>query len=175
MEELAFALSGVLTLRRSARRVPVRGSLRIRVDLFTGLFLADLDLEPASTELRLPGLGRVAADVRIAAVEPAAGRLDDEERVAVTVAVHADITALRAGGRDLLRGRTLRTASPALVPLRSAPGFDLRRGGRLDGTYYRPRFTGGGALLPLVNAVLAGPGNGIAVDLAPLTSPGGDA
>jgi len=53
------------------------------------------------------------------------------------------------------------------VPLRSRPGFDLERGGRLAGRYQRPPFTGCGWITPLVNLLVAGPGNAAVIDLIP--------
>ena len=65
-------------------------------------------------------------------------------------------------------GISCRTATHAVVPLRSKPGFDLERGGRLAGRYYRPPFTGGGRITPLVNLLAAGAGNAAVFDLIPL-------
>ena len=70
----------------------------------------------------------------------------------------------------LLSGCSCRTASQAVVPLRSRAGFDLERGGRLAGRYRRPPFTGCGWITPLVNLMVAGPGNVVVIDLSPVTS-----
>jgi hypothetical protein len=53
------------------------------------------------------------------------------------------------------------------VPLRSKPGFNLERGGRLVGRYHRPPFTGCGWITPIVNLLVAGPGNAVVIDLTP--------
>jgi hypothetical protein len=55
------------------------------------------------------------------------------------------------------------------VPLRSRPGFDMADGGRLAGRYQRPPFTGCGWLTPVINLLVAGPGNAAVIDLIPIT------
>ena len=86
-----------------------------------------------------------------------------------TVMVDAVIADIRAARRSLASGGSCRTATQAVVPLSSKPGFDLERGGRLAGRYSRPPFTGCGLITPLVNLLAAGPGNAAVFDLIPLT------
>jgi hypothetical protein len=52
----------------------------------------------------------------------------------------------------------------------AGPGFNLERGGRLAGVYQRPPFTGCGWITPLVNPLVAGPGNTVVIDLIPRES-----
>jgi hypothetical protein len=84
---------------------------------------------------------------------------------------HAEavVTGGRAAGRALLSSGSCRTASQAIVPLRSRPGFSLEQGGRVAGRYYRPPFTGCGWLTPLVNLLATGSRNAAVVDLVPAT------
>jgi hypothetical protein len=44
---------------------------------------------------------------------------------------------------------------------------NLERGGRVAGRYQRPPFTGCGWSTPLVNLLVAGPGNAAVIDLIP--------
>ena len=81
--------------------------------------------------------------------------------------MEAVITSAHAAGRTLLSSGSCRTASQAIVPLRSQPGFSLQRGGRVAGRYYRPPFAGGGWLTPLVNLLASGSGNAAVIDLLP--------
>jgi len=67
----------------------------------------------------------------------------------------------------LIGAGACRTATHAVVPLRSRPGFDLERGGRVVGRYHRPPFTGCGWITPVVNLLIAGPGNAVVIDLIP--------
>jgi hypothetical protein len=167
MPELAYSVRGFLTVRRSPVRIPLRGSLRLRAEPGSGLFAGDLLLDKSDVSRALFGSPVLTGTVQIIAESPVIGQIDGEGRLSATVTVNAVIDGLAACGRPLLPGRSLRTASPAVVPLRSRPGFDLARGGRVAGTYYRPPFTGGGWLTPVVNLIASGPGNAVAIDLTP--------
>jgi hypothetical protein len=83
------------------------------------------------------------------------------------VSVDAVLANVCAAGRALISGGSCRTATHAVVPLRSKPGFNLERGGRLVGRYHRPPFTGCGRITPIVNLLIAGPGNAVVIDLTP--------
>ena len=151
-------------------RVPLSGSLAVHADLESGLFTGDLDLRQSTVSRRVLGASLFSATVQIMAESPVIGGIDHEGRMCATVTVDAVIAAVHAAGRTLLGGGSCRTATHAIVPLRSKPGFDLEQGGRLVGRYYRPPFTGCGWITPLVNLLAAGPGNAVVIDLLPLTS-----
>ena len=108
--------------------------------------------------------------VQIAPDSPVIGRVDDQGQLFATVTVDAVIADARAAGRTLISGGSCRTATHAVVPLRSQPGFDLEQGGRLAGRYHRPPFTGCGWITPFINLLVAGPGNAVVIDLIPLAS-----
>lgn len=167
MSEIAFTVRGFLTVRRSSVRIPLRGSLTIHADPGSGIFTGELAL--GQTTLRRTALGAAVLDaaVRITAESPVVGHVDPDGRLIAAVAVNAVLDMLRVCGRTVLSGGSCRTATHAVVPLCSRPGFELARGGRLTGSYDRPPFTGGGWVTPLVNLVAAGPGNAVAIDLIP--------
>lgn len=167
MHEIAYAVRGFLTVRRNSVRVPLSGSLAIHADLESGLFTGDLDLRQSTVSRTVLGASLVSATVQIMAESPVIGRVDHERQMFATVTVNAIIAAVHAGGRTLLSSGSCRTATHAIVPLCSRPGFDLERGGRLVGTYYRPPFTGCGWVTPLINLLAAGPGNAVVIDLLP--------
>jgi hypothetical protein len=170
MREIAYRVRGFLTLRRDALRVPLSGSLTLHADTDSGLFTGDLVLHQATISRTVLGARLFSAAVQIKAESPVIGKVDKEGRVFATVAVDAVIAAVHTAGRMLISGRSCRTATQAVVPLRSKPGFNLERGGRLASRYQRPRFTGCGWITPLVNLLVAGPGNAVVIDLIPLTS-----
>jgi hypothetical protein len=170
MEEIAYAVRGFLTVRNDSLRMPLSGSLTIQADLDSGLFTGDLVLDQSAISRTVLGTTLLTADVQITAESPVIGGVDHENRMVTTVTVDAVIAAVHAAGRTLLSGGSCRTATQAVVPLRSKPGFNLERGGRLVGRYYRPPFTGCGWITPLVNLLAAGPGNAAVIDLIPLTS-----
>ena len=168
MREIAYSVRGFLTVRRDSLRVPLCGSLALRAEPGSGLFAGDLVLQPSTVSRTVLGAGLFSATVQIAAASPVMGGIDGEGRMFAAVTVDAVITAATVAGRPLISGGSCRTATEAVVPLRSRPGFELAGGGRLAGRYHRPRFTGCGWITPLVNLLVAGPGNGVAIDLTPL-------
>ncbi len=170
MSRFEYTVTGFLTVRRDSLRVPLRGSLTISAGPASDQFTGDLVLDQASVSRTAAGVSLLRADVRIEAGSPVTGRVDDEGRILVTVTVDAVLTAVRAAGFPLIGGGSCRTATHAVVPLRSQPGFDLERGGRVTGRYNRPPFTGCGQLTPLVNLLMAGYGNTVVIDLTPRAS-----
>jgi len=170
MSEIAYEVRGFLTVRRDSLRVPLSGSLAVYAEPDSGLFSGDLVLRRSVIGRTVLGASLFSATVQITAESPVIGRIDHEGRLFAAVVVDAVITDVRAAGRGWLGGGSCRTATHAVVPLRSRPGFNLDRGGRVTGRYHRPPVTGCGWITPLVNLLVAGPGNAVAIDLIPRTS-----
>ena len=168
MREITYAVQGFLTVRQDSLRVPLSGSLAVHADPDSGLFTGDLVLHQATVSRTVLGTSLFTATVQIAPDSPVIGRVDDQGQLFATVTVDAVITAARAAGQTLISGGSCRTATHAVVPLRSGPGFDLAQGGRLAGRYHRPPFTGCGWITPFINLLVAGPGNAVVIDLSPL-------
>ena len=167
MREIAYVVRGFLTVRKDSLRVPFSGSLTVHADPDSGLFSGDLALHRSTISRMVLGASLFSATVQIEADAPVIGRIDTTGRMFATVTVDAIITAVHAAGWALISGGACRTATHAVVPLRSKPGFKLERGGRLAGRYHRPPFTGCGWITPLVNLLVAGPGNAVVIDLIP--------
>jgi hypothetical protein len=170
MRDIAYRVRGFLTVRRDSLRVPLSGRLAVRADPNSGLFTGDLILQPCTISRTVHGVVLFSARVQVTAESPVIGAVDHQGRTFATVTVDAVIAEARAAGRALMSGGSCRTATYAVVPLRSRPGFQLERGGRLAGRYQRPPFTGCGWITPLVNLLVAGPGNAVVIDLIRLTS-----
>ena len=170
MREITYEVRGFLTVRRDSWRVPLSGSLTVHVQQGPGPFTGDLVLRPSSISRGVFGARIVRATVQIVPASPVTGRIGPDGQLSATVTVDATITSARAAGWSLTSGDTCRTATQAVVPLRSRPGFRLEQGGRLAGRYDRPPFTGCGWLTPVVNLLAAGPGNAAVIDLIPRTS-----
>jgi hypothetical protein len=173
MREIGYAVTGFLTVRRDSMRVPLTGSLALRADLDSGLFSGDLALDPCTISRTVLGASLFSAAVQIAAQSPVIGVVDHEGRVFAAVTVDAVIAAAHAAGLTLISGGSCRTSDQAVVPLRSEPGFNLEQGGRLAGRYRRPPFAGCGWATPIVNLLVAGPGNAVVIDLIPDASGAG--
>ena len=169
MREITYVVRGFLTVRRDSLRVPLSGSLMVNADLDSGLFSGDLVLRQSTVSRAVLGATLFSATVQIEAESPVIGRVDPEGRMFAAVTVDAVLANVHAAGRALISGGSCRTATHAVVPLRSRPGFNLERGGRLVGRYHRPPFTGCGRITPIVNLLVAGPGNAVVIDLTPRT------
>lgn len=170
MREIAYVVRGFLTVRKDSLRVPLSGSLAVHADPDSGHFTGDLVLHQATIGRTVLGVSLFSATVRIEAASPVIGGIDHESRMVATVTVDAVIADVHVAGRTLISGDSCRTATHAVVPVSSKPGFSLERGGRVVGKYHRPPFTGCRWITPLVNLLVAGPGNAVVMDLIPLTS-----
>jgi hypothetical protein len=170
MREIGYGVRGFLTVRKDSLRVPLSGLLAVHADLDSGLFTGDLVLQQSTISRTVLGASLISATVQIVADSPVIGGVDHKSRMLATVTVDAVISAVHAAGRTLISGGSCRTTTHAVVPLHSKPGFNLEQGGRLVGRYHRPPFTGCGWITPLVNLLVAGPGNAVVIDLIPLTS-----
>ncbi|HUI60320.1 MAG TPA: hypothetical protein VLX90_08855 [Steroidobacteraceae bacterium] len=169
MQKIEYTVQGFLTVRRNSLRVPLSGSLAVQADLDSGLFTGDFVLRQSTVTRKVLGVGVISATVEITADSPVIGRVDDKQQASATVTVDAAIAAAQVAGRTLISGGSCRTATHAVVPMRSKPGFSLEKGGRLAGTYHRPPFTGCGWITPLFNLMVAGGGNACVIDLIPRT------
>jgi hypothetical protein len=167
MREIAYVVRGFLTVRKDSLRVPLSGSLTVHADPDSGMFSGDLALRQSAISRAVLGAKLFSATVQIEAEPPVIGRIDLEGRMFAAVTVDAVIAVVRAAGWALISDGSCRTATHAVIPLRSKPGFDLERGGRLVGRYHRPPFTGCGWITPFVNLLVAGPGNAVVIDLIP--------
>jgi hypothetical protein len=167
MGEIGYVVRGFLTVRRDSLRVPLIGSLVVNADPDSGLFSGDLTLRLSNISRAVLGASLFSATVQIEAESPVIGRVDPEGRMFAAVTVDAVIANVHVAARALIRDGACRTATHAVVPLRSKPGFDLERGGRLVGRYHRPPFTGCGWITPVVNLLISGPGNAVVIDLIP--------
>jgi hypothetical protein len=170
MREIAYTVRGFLTVRKDSLRVPLSGLLTVHADLDSGLFTGDLVLDQSAIRRTVLGASVFSGIVQIRADPPVIGRIDHEGRLFATATVEAVITAGHAAGRTLISGGSCRTATHAIVPLHSKPGFSLDQGGRVAGRYYRPPFTGCGWITPLVNLLASGSGNAAVIDLIPAIS-----
>jgi hypothetical protein len=170
MREIAYAVRGFLTVRKSRLRIPLSGSLALHADPDSGVFSGDLVLGQSTISRRVLGASLLSVVLQIEAESPVIGTVDRENRILAEVTVDAVIAAIHAAGRTFISGGSCRTATHARLPMCSKPGFNLEHGGRLVGRYHRPPFTGCGWITPFLNLMVAGPGNSAVIDLIPNTA-----
>ena len=121
MREMGYAVRGFLTVRNDSVWVPLSGSLAVHADADSGLFSGNLVLDQSTISRKVLGVRLYSATVRITAGSPVIGRVDGQGQLFATVTVDAVIAAVHAAGRSLLGGGSCRTATSAVVPLRSRP------------------------------------------------------
>ena len=168
MDEIAYDVRGFITLRRDSERLPLGDrwrSGRIGTRAFSPGISSSAS--PPSGG-RCSGPGSSASPSRSWPLLPSSAGSTGKAGWSRRRWWTRSSPDIRAAGRSLASGGSCRTATQAVVPLHSKPGFDLERGGRLAGRYYRPPFTGCGPVTPLVNLLAAGPGNAAVFDLVPL-------
>ncbi len=177
--DILMDLEGVSHIKAANGSVPLSGDIDVNVDLSTGLFTADLNLEPTHGDnfdiLYLGRLASATADVEFEQVGQTSGQLDtrsghlssDSEMYVKLPKVSVKVFgfAIPIGG-----GENCRTVEPAQIHLESPEGerFDpLGEGGSLEGTYTLPPLENCGAFNDLLSLFMAGEGNTIKMDLTP--------
>ena len=169
MHEFGYTVQGFLTVRRDSVRIPLSGSLGIHTirlrPVQRGSYVREsiierkvLDAEPVPRHR--PDHGRV----------PGHRPHRPRGQLFAVATVEAVITGGHAAGRTWLSNGSCRTASQAIVPLRSRPGFRAWSGAAASASRCsRPPFTGCGWLAPIVNRSATGSGNAAVIDLVPVT------
>jgi hypothetical protein len=108
----------------------------------------------------------VTAALNLAPVGPVAGTLVNG---ALTghVDLNVAVPSVMLFGLPIGGGAGCRTTSPVSIDLHSTATFSTATGGSLAGSYVMPPLANCGPFTSMFNSVIAGPGNALAVTLAP--------
>lgn len=93
--------------------------------------------------------------------------------VTITTKVNIQITGLWEAGIPIAVGSACQTVVPATITVTSEPGWSIRTGGTLTGTYTIPLFNNCGLLdilAPVIDAIVPSSGNTISLTLGHATS-----
>ena len=148
------------------------GSFVGNVDLGTGVLTGDMSLPPAAITLKLLGmLPALDATFEIAGAGPVTGKADFTTlHVDTTATFNIRLAKLAPAGTSVnLVGDRCTTAKPITVSMGGKA--DLAAGSTFSGTYTIPPFTRCGALTPLLNLLIPGPGNTFTATFVPKGSP----
>ncbi|WP_433275006.1 hypothetical protein ACQPZF_12160 [Actinosynnema sp. CS-041913] len=154
-----YALTGTAKVKGAS--VPLTGTLDTTIGSRTHTSV--LTLQP--TDVTLNNRPPVTAHLRFLPDGNPEGTLADGV-FTTTARVAFAIPRVTLHGHEVSLPASCRT-TPAEIPLTSGPGFDPRLGGALSGTFTMPPLSGCGQFTSLVNSLLAGGGNTVAVNLAP--------
>lgn len=173
--ELLLDLEGSTFIKSSDSILPLNGSIATELELSSGTFEADLDLEPTSGQFEIKLLFsklKANADVEFEQAETTtgtliSGKLTANSRLYVKVPkVAMDLFGLPVpvgGGSDC------RTIEPVNITLESNEGttFSPATGGDVSGVYDLPPLENCGPLTDVLNQFLSGSGNTIDLSLTP--------
>jgi hypothetical protein len=142
------------------------GKLSSTVSVPSGKVTATLTLPDATGSFKQFGIIPVTAVTQFVNDGPTTGTVNlSTGAVATTSKVTLRIVSLTVAGLPVPVGSSCETVTPAVVPVKSQPGFNILSGGNLAGTYTIPRFANCGLATPLLNLTVPGTGNRITLTL----------
>ncbi|MFI6515043.1 DUF6801 domain-containing protein [Spirillospora sp. NPDC050679] len=167
----AYDVTGTTTVKAGGGTAPLTGGLDATTNE-VGAFTGTLKLAPAKGDLKLFGFLPIQAGLVLEPRQPLSGSLNGGALKLEPVPVAAKVTSFTLFGIPLGGGDTCTTERPSQVALAADGAFDPAKGGTLKGGYELAPLTGCGALNGLVSSAFAGPGNTIALQLAPKPATG---
>ncbi len=175
--EISLDLVGETHIVTAGGVAPLTGSIEALFDLATGIYTADLMLDPTSGDFPLLGsfLG-TSAVIAFEQVGQTTGMLDqghltaESEMYVLLPKIYVKMFGLkiRIGGGD-----NCRTMDPVSMMLESPDGevFDpLQTGGTIEGEYTLPVVEQCGLFTGIVNGLMAGEGNTLSLQLTPAST-----
>ncbi|ERS83553.1 hypothetical protein Q667_18880 [Marinobacter sp. C1S70] len=173
--ELLLGLEGSTLIKATGGTLPLTGSIATLLDLASGTFEADLDVEPTSGNFSIKLLFskiHASANVEFEQAEVTTGSLVDGKLTANShlyvkvpkVAIKLFGLPVKIGG-----GEECQTSQPVDIQLTSVEGsnFSPATGGTVSGVYELPALENCGLLTSLLNQFMTGPGNTIDLELTP--------
>lgn len=168
-------IDGSTYIKASDSTLPINGTIDAVLELATGMYTADLNIEPTQGSFRVIKFFKrlkATANVEFEPVEQTTGTLIDgtltaESKLVVKVpkvTINLFGFKLPIGGGDQCQ-----TIEPVTINMQSPEGetFKPLEGGNLTGTYALPPLENCGGLTDILNLFLAGDGNEINLGLTP--------
>jgi hypothetical protein len=142
------------------------GSLHATLDLITGALVGSITLPPATGSFTEFGVIPVQATAEFTESVPTTGTADPATGAVQTEShVNIRLTSLKIAGLPVLVGDHCQTETPAIIDLASEPGFGILTGGVVSGTYTIPDFDHCLLATSIINLIIPGSGNTIALTL----------
>jgi len=143
------------------------GAIHAIMDMATGKYEADLELEPTKGKFRIFGFLPASANVAFEQVGKTTGALSGGV-LSSESSMYVNLQKVKVFGFPIGGGANCQTVEPADIGMASKPGFDPQAGGKLSGEYTLSKLAGCGPLNNLISAFTAGGGNTVDVNLKPI-------
>jgi hypothetical protein len=162
-----YPVTGSTFLNAPSASLPLGpGKLVAHVNASTGAVKATLTLPDATGSFKELGVIPVTATAHFINNGPTTGTINlSTGAVTSTSHITMQLVSLSVAGIPIPLGPSCETSTPAVVQVTSQPGFNLLKGGNLEGTYTIPPFANCLLATPLINLTLTGPGNTITLTL----------
>jgi hypothetical protein len=145
------------------------GTLKTTLNASAATLSASLTLPAAQVSFKEFGLIPVSATTKFIQSGPTTGKINlSTGAVQTTSKITLKIVSMSIGGLPVFVGGSCQSATPAVITMKSQPGFSVVTGGKLAGSYTIPAFAHcglAGVLTPLINLSITGPGNTITFTL----------
>lgn len=159
-----YPVNGTTTIQSTNSSMTLGpGTLAATLDVTTEDFTANLDLPPATGTFTELGFVPVTATTEFIQNGPTTGK-DVNGGIQSTSSIIIKLTDVKVAGIDVPVGDNCQT-SPATINLTSEAGFNVLLGGNVSGTYTIPDFSNCGFSTFIINAIIPGSGNTIALTL----------
>jgi hypothetical protein len=162
-----YPVTGSTFLNAPGATLPLGpGKLVAHVNASTGAVKATLTLPNATGSFEELGAIPVTATAHFINDGPTTGTINlSTGAVTSTSHITMQLVSLSVAGIPIPLGPSCETSTPAVVQVTSQPGFNLLKGGNLEGSYTIPPFANCLLATPLINLTLTGPGNTITLTL----------
>jgi hypothetical protein len=140
------------------------GSLSAALDVTTSSFTANLTLPPANASFTEFGIVPVTATAEFIQDGPITGQVVSGG-IQSTANITIKLTNMKVAGIPVLLGDRCESQSPATLNLSSGAGFNVLTGGPLSATYTIPNFANCLLTTGVLNLLIPGDGNTIALTL----------
>ena len=162
--KISFDLTGSTLIKKVNGTVPLKGSIDAELELSTGNFLSDLNLNPTKGNFKILGFVPASANIEFVQVGRTSGKFTAPSTLEASSKVTVKLPKVSLFGFPISQSSRCMTSKPSDINLKSTT-FDPLKGGTASGTYTLAPLTGCGLFNGLISALTTGPGNTITVDL----------
>jgi hypothetical protein len=144
-----------------------QGTLKGSINANTGILKGNLKLPPASSTVKLAGIGLAKATFTMVPTKPVIGKINFNNFTMTSTSVfNIHVNSVDPVGTSLnLVGNSCTTSQPVTLKLGGA--LDIFGSSTFSGTYTIPPLANCGLSTVVLNQLLAGPGNTLTATFAP--------